>query len=472
MYCTCSEIFISHASSDISKYRRFSAFGISDQETRITMSQLAHIALGNKKELVARIEARLGEIARRDPETYIKSPGGDPESYYWCSVLVEEGSGEPRDAVVRDGLKKSLLGETRLSNQSQPELFQDALLRYARLHIKYRQWGAALNLLMLADQLGKEMPGWVSNYQAKLLYETAPERAFDSPEHVLEKLMHGASQPEFHQHAISIFRDYLETARERIVNSTPGEPARERLQDFRKRVRIYLDGRKTQRGALQGSLGLASTQPDQGHQVSESLAIYPLAPQDSPGNAEILGLRSTITKLEQTIDDLTIENIKLYGDIDELQKQLDNFAERDGEEGLVVRERTAPESIGKLKVAVLGAMQIPQKNLLGIVKRFGLGRSNIEFFDYDQTKRLSIDGWEFNCPYSGILIGPVPHSTKGAGHYSSVVERLTREGSGFPPTIVVRTKAGGLKITNDSFKSALSSLLDKIGSVDPELATN
>jgi hypothetical protein len=82
---------------------------------------------------------------------------------------------------------------------------------------------------------------------------------------------------------------------------------------------------------------------------------------------------------------------------------------------------------------------------------------------------LKIDSLQYSYPNDGILIGPVPHSSSGAGSYSSLVERLKNE-EGFPHTMEARTDAGGLKITKSSFKSSMMKLLDKIGAMDPELA--
>jgi hypothetical protein len=49
----------------------------------------------------------------------------------------------------------------------------------------------------------------------------------------------------------------------------------------------------------------------------------------------------------------------------------------------------------------------------------------------------------------------MPHSQKGKGSYSSVVEMMKNE-EGFPHTIELRTKTGVLKVTKESLKEGFS----------------
>ena len=435
-----------------------------DSQLRIT---------GDRKELIEKVLSHLEDEAKKDPAAYITSSNGNALAYYWCSVLIEESEQDASDAIVREGLEKSLQGLDRLDFHSSPEVFLDAVLRYARLHIKYKQWTDARNLLSLVDQLDAKPPGWVPNYLAKLLYETDPKFAYEHPEQVLDKLVAGASQPRYRQHSVNVFREFLESAREALEEGEVSADAGD-VKRFKEKVQSYLTERSTRllRGQVAAEVvppALDSSIPGQEPLVRERIEDVQQEAEAQEYVAllesQVSELRARVADLEALVDELTTENIGLYGEVQQLREAYTELDEGSDD----ALERESPIAIDRLKILVIGGMQIKQKDIVGIVKRLGLEKRHIDFVDYDAAKTLQIESWRYNCPYDGILIGPVPHSSSGAGHYSSLVERLKNE-EGFPPTNEARTEAGGLKITKSSFKSSMNTLLDKIGATDPELA--
>jgi hypothetical protein len=428
---------------------------------------------GNRKELIANILSHLDDEAKANPVAYIASDTGDALSYYWCSVLVEESAADASDDVVRQGLEKALQGADRLDFHSSPQEFLDAVLRFARQHIKYKQWTDARNLLSLADQLDEKPPGWVSNYLAKLLYETDPEFAYEHPEQVLDKLVDGFSQPNFRQHAVNVLREFLESAREAFEDCAAADDA-VALKRFKEKVQSYLS-KKSARVLRDQTVEAALTAPGILSKPAEELTPDRLDVDFRPQaeareyisqlESQVSDLIARVSDLESTVDELATENIRLYSELEQITEAYTKAGEDVDETG----RRESPIAIERLKVLVLGAIQVKKKDIFGILKRLGVEKRNIHFVGYDEAKTLKIDSWQYNCPYDGILIGPVPHSSSGTGSYSSLVERLKNE-EGFPPTMEARTDAGGLKITKSSFRSSMTKLLDKIGAMDPELA--
>lgn len=65
---------------------------------------------------------------------------------------------------------------------------------------------------------------------------------------------------------------------------------------------------------------------------------------------------------------------------------------------------------------------------------------NFNRFQYDTSVRL-------------IFVGPIPHSTKDKGEYSSVIARMEEE-EGFPKIVRLGTE-GSLKITKTNLKDAI-----------------
>ena len=63
---------------------------------------------------------------------------------------------------------------------------------------------------------------------------------------------------------------------------------------------------------------------------------------------------------------------------------------------------------------------------------------------------------EYNNTYRLILIGPMPHSVKGKGEYSSGIEWLMNNNNNIAKTI----KMDNLKITKTSFKNAIKEEID------------
>ena len=110
-------------------------------------------------------------------------------------------------------------------------------------------------------------------------------------------------------------------------------------------------------------------------------------------------------------------------------------------------------------IGALNKSSIKNK-LYGISKRYGF---EVEMFDdYEKIKNMDFSKMRYSNRICGIIAGPMPHSIKGMGDYSSGLEMIKSE-PGYPP--VFECYAGDkLKITTTSLWKALLEL-------DKELAS-
>lgn len=110
------------------------------------------------------------------------------------------------------------------------------------------------------------------------------------------------------------------------------------------------------------------------------------------------------------------------------------------------------------KILVIGEPACKVKDIRGIFKSFGLVDRLEYYLDYDSIQGYNFNRLRNNSKYSLIIVGPMPHSTQGAGDYSSVIARM--EDSDEFPSVVRATANGRLKITKSNLKQILQNALD------------
>jgi hypothetical protein len=111
----------------------------------------------------------------------------------------------------------------------------------------------------------------------------------------------------------------------------------------------------------------------------------------------------------------------------------------------------------KSKIIIIGDTAINENIILGIAKEYGYAKYQIEIHsDYTKIKSRDFDFIKYNSNYIGIIVGPVPHSSKSSGEYSSLLSKLESE-QGYPK--VSRALASGaLKITKTSLKKSFEEI--------------
>jgi len=153
-----------------------------------------------------------------------------------------------------------------------------------------------------------------------------------------------------------------------------------------------------------------------------------------------------------TKDDLMDEILAAYNDgIDKLKMYVESLK----------MQRHFPHQLelGSGKILILGESSIDMQQAKGFCKTVGISSGRIEFCcDYNRLKNRGIGKYQYNDDYSLIIVGPVPHSMKDKGEYSSIITKMEQD-AGFPP--IVRANNGhGLKLSLSGFKKIINEQLD------------
>lgn len=126
--------------------------------------------------------------------------------------------------------------------------------------------------------------------------------------------------------------------------------------------------------------------------------------------------------------------------------------------------RATAERLGseKRRVWVVGALKAKWHDLLGVAKKLGVPSSVFTHVGYDEVKQKPMLHRINVASDVGILIGPVPHSANGVGHYGSLVSQLQQE-AGLPVMeLRANSQSNELAITKQSFRSGLLALLTQL----------
>lgn len=110
------------------------------------------------------------------------------------------------------------------------------------------------------------------------------------------------------------------------------------------------------------------------------------------------------------------------------------------------------------KIVVIGASEVKENVLSGIVKTLGLEKDRFEFcLDYDKVKTYQYNKLRYNPDYRLVLFGPVPHSSTGKNDNSSVIAEMQNH-EGYP-RVEVLSGNNAVKITKSNFRKTLSQLV-------------
>ena len=110
------------------------------------------------------------------------------------------------------------------------------------------------------------------------------------------------------------------------------------------------------------------------------------------------------------------------------------------------------------KIVVIGASEVKENVLSGIVKTLGLEKDRFEFcLDYDKAKTYQYNKLRYNPDYRLVLFGPVPHSSTGKNDSSSVIAEMQNH-EGYP-RVEALSGNNAVKITKSNFRKTLSQLV-------------
>ena len=109
------------------------------------------------------------------------------------------------------------------------------------------------------------------------------------------------------------------------------------------------------------------------------------------------------------------------------------------------------------KIVVIGASEVKENIILGIIKSFGLDKNRFEFcLDYERAKTFPYKKLKYNPDYRVVIFGPVPHSSTGKNDSSSVIAEMKNH-EGYP-RVEVLSGNSSVKITKSNFREVLDKL--------------
>ena len=109
------------------------------------------------------------------------------------------------------------------------------------------------------------------------------------------------------------------------------------------------------------------------------------------------------------------------------------------------------------KIVVIGASEVKENIILGIIKSFGLDKNRFEFcLDYEKAKTFPYKKLKYNPDYRVVIFGPVPHSSTGKNDSSSVIAEMKNH-EGYP-RVEVLSGNSSVKITKSNFREVLDKL--------------
>jgi len=407
---------------------------------------------------------QLDEQLFNEALTILESGTSGPQTSYWAAKYVyifynEDSRFDKKILAVLEGLI-----ETGLSYSKYPDIFIDISKILAQLCFKYNNFKKANNYLLYLKDLSEDLPNWVYNYSAKLLYKLEIESLILDPEPFfklidktfIENTEQGSQSTAIIKEFILNLYDYF---------STLGEQ-KDRYYSLTLKLRELIKPH------------LLSVEPDWHRFVSLSTDTR-FAPDLSDEVTDLKTARINIEFLKYLLDNSNKEVVQLRAkneaqteSIDYFQKLLKDkdiqYAEQIKQIADIQQTVPVRAELPNVKILVLGANAINVNVIYGIARDHGVAKNQLEIHnDYQENKRYNIENIRYNSPFSGILIGPIAHKITGLGDNPSLTAKLNSE-DGYPPFVEVRNKSGSLKITKSSFTEALAKLLTSIKANTPD----
>ena len=396
------------------------------------------------------------------------------EDAYWIAKCADLCDDTSVDKLKIELIKQSFgMG---LNIQSDKERYLDSVQRISQLYYRYGNHSASCRMFMILDAYD-DTPDWVHiSYASAQIHTNNIYRIALNPSMFIRRLQRANSADlATRNQRTAVYREFLALCSSIYENDNsvqidlPGIISGARdfgLSDSHELIKLTalvrnerlpedplkeLDNKANSQkiDELMKELSLkAEILDDMEEEKKElSLRVEDLLAQNkklstAADDVEFLRQENEQAQLELKKKDEAIA--RLTKRVDELLTQL----------GCLTPKETSPQR--RKKLLVIGASQVSVDRLSGIAKHYGFDKRNVEFWvDYDKlTSKLA--SLQYNSAYSGIIVGPTPHKAAGNDGHSSPLARLKQEG--YPYTVEARSKSGELKITVDTFRSALEQM--------------
>lgn len=105
-------------------------------------------------------------------------------------------------------------------------------------------------------------------------------------------------------------------------------------------------------------------------------------------------------------------------------------------------------------IYILGDLRIKDNTVYQIFKSLSVDVRRVKIVKgYDEFKSYNFNRFKYDTSIRLIFVGPMPHSTRDRGEYSSVIRKMEIE-EGFPKLVRLGTE-GSLKVTKTNLREAV-----------------
>jgi len=364
--------------------------------------------------------------------------------YLAARILEKHNSEGEYDRTIIEALEKS---QTKgLNKDADLDAFLESLKILAALYLKYSDCKKANNCLILYESLTKHCPEWVRKLKAAIHIEYNLEQYLFGPELYFRNILDLDGHRDLLDYEIPVIKSFIYKGIDQLEKT-------DNLDIFKK-LNFYLvcyDYLKEYENNLAEELEFLKqvtfqsiSEVKRSDLSEESFLLLKLTQILS---ASLENVSSTFNLQIQAINDNINQKV-----VEGIRQELPEL------NGLQNKKET-----NNIKILILGDIQIQEKDIYGIAKDYGIPNKNIEIIkDWDKIKNLDLETLRYSAKYNGIMIGPVPHSVKGKGDYSSIIEALKEKERGFPVHVEVREPNGELKITKSTFRQKIKLLIKLI----------
>lgn len=157
-----------------------------------------------------------------------------------------------------------------------------------------------------------------------------------------------------------------------------------------------------------------------------------------------------------TLSDLEIKDLEtlvLQKVVRELQNanrtnELEKYLRKIDCSEFIVEHNT--EYTHNAKIVIIGESAIDVKEIESVAKKNGINPKRLELcLNYEKIKSLDIRRFEYNCNYSDIIFGPVPHKMVGIEDNSGAIAMIKNNTKAYPK-LNLASDGNSLKITKKS----------------------
>ena len=108
------------------------------------------------------------------------------------------------------------------------------------------------------------------------------------------------------------------------------------------------------------------------------------------------------------------------------------------------------------KILVIGDCKVEVDTLRETCKNMGFSEDRFDFvLGYNKATKYNYSQLKYNDTYALVIFGPLGHSTRGKGSYSSVIAAMRSQPECFPRVMVATVREGTIKMSANNFKETL-----------------